>query len=110
MYAGEPKHCKNCSAILSALSNENVLMENNKLIWKCEFCEYTNENLVDDIDEIPKKDDVTFMLELPKPKEKESSITADELEITQGIQVDKEVSNDDGYLSFCIDISGKLLL
>ena len=100
MAAGEPKSCKNCGAFMSYLSPNNVARDEEKFIWKCEFCEQSNENLIDDLEEIPKKDDVTFMLEHSKPKE--STITTEE--------TNKEVSNDDSYLSFCIDVSGKLSL
>jgi hypothetical protein len=36
MFTGESKHWKGCSAILSFYSSQNVVIENDKLIWKCE--------------------------------------------------------------------------
>ena len=102
MFAGEPKSCKHCGAFMSYLSPNNVVKEDEKLIWKCEFCEQSNDMtlVIDDINEVPKKDDVTFMLELPKPKE-EHVASAEDIAIN-------EVSNDDSFLSFCIDISGSM--
>jgi hypothetical protein len=101
-FAGEPKCCKQCGAMMSFLSEKNTLKENGKLIWTCEFCSDINDmtNLIDDMNEIPKKDDVTFMLELPKPKPTD--------EAKNERKSDKEVSGDDSYLAFCIDVSGSM--
>ena len=103
MAAGEPKSCKNCGAFMSYLSPNNVVRDEEKFIWKCEFCEQSNDmtNIIDDLNEIPKKDDVTFMLELPKPKEEKNVASVEDITI-------KEVSNDDSFISFCIDISGSM--
>ena len=100
MFAGEPKSCKSCSAIMSLLSHNNVVKENGKMIWTCEFCEESNDltKRVDDMNEIPKKDDVTFMLELPKKKET----------IEDNSDKNKNVSSDNSYLCFCIDVSGSM--
>ena len=102
MFAGEPKPCKQCGAYMSYLSEKNVVRDDEKLSWKCEFCENLNDmtSTVLDMNEIPKKDDVTFMLELPKPKE-ETVASAEDITI-------KEVSSDDSFLSFCIDVSGSM--
>jgi hypothetical protein len=99
-FAGEPKGCKQCGAMLSFLSEKNVLKDEEKLIWTCEFCSEINDmtNLIDDMNEIPKKDDVTYLLELPKPKPKENNEPI----------IEGEVSSDDSYLSFCIDVSGSM--
>jgi len=101
-FAGEPKCCKQCGAMMSFLSEKNTLKENEKLIWTCEFCSELNDMtyFIDDMNEIPKKDDVTFMLELPKPKPSG--------EAKKEKKSDEEVSGDDSYLAFCIDVSGSM--
>ena len=103
MFAGEPKSCQHCGGIMSCYSEKNVFKnQEDKLIWNCEFCEQSNDisNIVHDMNEIPKKDDITFMLELPKPKETETAKAED--------VIINEVSTDDSYLSFCIDNSGSM--
>jgi hypothetical protein len=66
-FAGEPKSCQKCGAIISYLSGDNIIKHEDKLIWTCEFCMNLNDitSLVDDLNEIPKEEDVTFLLKLP---------------------------------------------
>ena len=99
MFAGEPKPCNHCGACMSYLSDRNVVKEKQSIIWKCEFCEKSNEmtNIVDDMNEIPKNDDVTFLLETPKVK---NELDKAEASI--------EPSKDDSIFSFCIDVSASM--
>ena len=59
-------------------------------VWKCEFCDH--RNVVDlDEEEIPKDDDVTFMLE---PATSTSARGPAEL--------------DESLVIFCVDVSGSM--
>lgn len=93
MFAGEPKLCKNCEAFMSPLSVKNI---SNKL-WKCEFCYTDNDisTLIDDLNEIPQKYDVTYFIE--GPKETQSSIKTEVQPLNEG-----------NYLTLCIDVSGSM--
>ena len=67
MFAGEPVKCKKCEAIMTSVSRENVKLDeaSQNKIWTCEFCFEINDisKLISSIDEIPKDDDTTFLLE-----------------------------------------------
>jgi len=100
-FAGEPKRCKTCQAIVSPISLPNIKQKNNKFIWECEFCETVNdlsEQMLQNLDEIPKNDDVTYLIE-PAPEREEAAKES---------KAKKIESTDDKYLNYCIDISGSM--
>ena len=99
MFAGEPKKCKNCEAIMSVFSKENI---DEKKIWTCEFCYEKNDlnGILTTLDEIPKQADATFLIE-PAPVAQHDQAGASTA--SAGVK-----STDNNYLSFCIDISGSM--
>ena len=90
-HAGDPIECTNCEAILSKLS---VVSETNQLdgkrVWKCDFCHFENRIFLA-LDEIPRSEEVTYMIEPPAVKV-------------------NDISNANGaeYLIYCIDVSGSM--
>lgn len=102
MFAGEAKRCKNCEAIMSVFSKSSI--SSDMKVWICEFCYEKNDltGLLSTLEEIPKQDDATFLLE-PAPIVQQEK---DEKTATTASNVVK--STDNNYLSFCIDISGSM--
>jgi hypothetical protein len=98
-FAGETKHCSQCLAILNKHSLSNITTESvtNILIWKCEFCDHINKLASTNINEIPKQEDVTYLIE-PAPPTNEPLLAN-----TKDIK-----STDDNFLTYCIDISGSM--
>lgn len=94
MQAGDAIKCNNCDAYLSHISKlEEIKIAgvDDKQTWKCEFCNFVN-NLQIDNEEIPKLNDVTYMLE-PAPGVVTAATAAD---------IHSE------YVVYCIDISGSM--
>jgi len=100
MFAGEPKMCKKCAAVMSHLSAAHVTNEGEKKIWTCEFCNEENDvtNILDDTNELPTKDDVTFLIDVPATLKSEDKKSCDM----------KPNSNDDSYITFTLDISNSM--
>jgi len=99
MFAGEPKKCKTCTAVMSHLSAANIKNENEKKTWTCEFCNEENDvtTILDDINELPTKDDVTFLIDVPATiKEEEPKAELN------------NISSDNKYMTFALDISGSM--
>lgn len=92
MFAGEPIKCRNCEAVMTNYERKNYLAQTR--VWKCGFC--FNENDLSSVveDQIPKQDDVTFLLEAA-PKKTTNTVEA-------------STSLDDNFLTYCIDISGSM--
>ncbi|XP_077868957.1 circularly permutated Ras protein 1-like [Saccoglossus kowalevskii] len=89
MHTGDSVTCEGCGAVLSHLSILTDSGDGGK-IWKCEFCEHINR--VDIMDgEIPKKDDVTYMLQ-PSP----------------GTTDPAGYFGDDSIIIFVMDVSGSM--
>ncbi|CAF0858803.1 unnamed protein product [Brachionus calyciflorus] len=95
MFAGEPKKCKNCEAIMTKTSRDNLSADKN--IWICEFCFEQNSVKLTNLDEVPNEDDVTFLIEPAPEKPTESKLSNEE-----------NTSGDDKYLIYCVDISGSM--
>jgi hypothetical protein len=98
MQAGDSIKCQNCDAYLSCLSKVEVNKEagvgnDDHKLWKfgMKFCNFTN-NLQVDNEEIPKIDDVTYMLQ-PAPGVQNATNAED---------IHSE------YVVYCIDISGSM--
>ncbi|CAG2205371.1 unnamed protein product [Mytilus edulis] len=88
MFTGDPVYCKDCKAILSHISK--VSKAEQQQLWTCQFCGAFNEiNVMDE--EIPKEEDVTFMLE---PALSTTSAGPS--------------GTDESLVIFCIDISGSM--
>ena len=98
-FAGEAKKCQKCQAIMSVFSRENVSSDMKE--WTCEFCYEKNDlsGVLASLDEIPKHDDTTFLLE-PAPATQQAEPTT--------AAPSSVKSTDNNYLSFCIDISGSM--
>ncbi|KAJ8311068.1 hypothetical protein KUTeg_011383 [Tegillarca granosa] len=60
MHTGDAVYCTSCRSILSHISE--IKTEDDSKVWTCEFCGERNVIDVED-EEVPKVDDVTFMLE-----------------------------------------------
>ncbi|XP_041351713.1 uncharacterized protein LOC121370501 [Gigantopelta aegis] len=88
MHAGDPIHCSKCNAVLSKISK--IVKDGPDKTWQCEFCE--ERNLVDiEDEEIPKNDDVTYLLE-PALATAASGASG----------------RDESLVVFCVDISGSM--
>jgi hypothetical protein len=59
---GDPVFCKTCKAALSCLSKPEKLSDT-EWDWKCEFCETKNELKNIEEEEIPKDDDLCFVIQ-----------------------------------------------
>ncbi|XP_063403864.1 uncharacterized protein LOC134687468 isoform X2 [Mytilus trossulus] len=88
MFTGDPVYCKDCKAILSHVSK--VTKAEQQQVWTCEFCGALNEIHVME-EEIPKEEDVTFMLE-PALSTKTAGPSG----------------TDESLVIFCIDISSSM--
>lgn len=88
MHTGDAVYCTSCRSILSHISE--IKTEDDSKVWTCEFCGERNVIDVED-EEVPKVDDVTFMLEPAL------STTASGPKGT-----------DESLIVFCIDISGSM--
>lgn len=101
-FAGSFFNCSKCKAIASSHSLSNITKTNDeKFIWTCEYCSNLSdlsEKFMQSLDEIPDKDDVTFLIE-PAREEIDEEITKNTNEIK---------SLNDNYLTYCIDISGSM--
>ncbi len=97
-FAGSFFDCSKCKAIVSSHSLSNITKTNDeKFIWTCEYCSNLNdlsEKFMQSLDEIPDKDDVTFLIE---PARHEISNKTNEIK-----------SLNDNHLTYCIDISGSM--
>ncbi|XP_070541916.1 circularly permutated Ras protein 1-like [Ptychodera flava] len=89
MHTGDVMKCEGCSAVLSSVSNLSDSGDGGK-IWRCEFCDHVNRADLDD-EEIPKKNDVTYLI-------KPSPATVDPA----------GYFGDDSNIIFCVDISGSM--
>lgn len=98
---GDPIPCKNCNSILNKYSNlaviNNIMANNddngvNKLAWKCEFCNFENEIIVEQ-EEIPKSGSIDYFVQ---------SVN----------QINKDLKdynlNQEQNIIFCFDISGSM--
>jgi len=104
-FAGEPKRCTHCTAIVSASSKAYITQVDNKFIWNCEFCATSNDlshQMMQSLNEVPSQDDVTFLIEPAPPA---PALDQPE-EATSGQS--RATSLDDKYLTYCIDISGSM--
>lgn len=97
MQAGEPIVCKSCEAFMSMKSSANITNS----IWTCEFCAEPNPVPFYDANQLPKQEDITYLLEAAAPKpEATAAETAEKLAAVK--------STDNNYLTFCTDISGSM--
>ncbi|KAL5010727.1 hypothetical protein ScPMuIL_013032 [Solemya velum] len=88
MHTGDPVYCTSCQSILSNISK--LAPEANNKIWECEFCSVKNCFDIDP-EEVPKVDDVTYMLEPALSTTASGAFGMDE-----------------SLVIFCIDISGSM--
>jgi len=84
---GDAVFCANCKVILNSNSKLIPKPDPSEYLWLCEFCEANNEVNIEE-EEIPKSDEITYILENPEYEE---------------MKVE-----DDFYVIFCIDISGSM--
>ena len=67
-YTGDFYPCTNCGAVLSHVSKlGEVNAIDRKRKWICDFCKFENKLMIED-EEVPKKDEVTYILEAPVEK------------------------------------------
>jgi hypothetical protein len=99
-HTGDPFICIKCDSVLSHISKLNespddlaLTSSTSKKIWKCEFCNFENKITVHSEKELPKRDQVTYLLEPPQTPPSSSRLTSDE---------------ESKYLIYCIDISGSM--
>ena len=72
-YTGDFYKCTNCPAILSRTSKVSEPSKlDNKRAWKCEFCSFENRIAIEK-EEIPSKEEVTYILEGPSEKMDEAT-------------------------------------
>ncbi|KRX09903.1 Zinc finger, Sec23/Sec24-type [Pseudocohnilembus persalinus] len=89
---GEPIFCEKCNAVLSKYSKLENINENDYK-WKCEFCENINELLNIEPEEIPKQDDLCYILETNNQQQNKNQ--------------DNNQNNETSII-FCIDFSGSM--
>lgn len=99
MHQSKPIVCKKCEAFLSLLSTTKK--ENDKTEWTCEFCQAVNILETFNENELPKQDDVTYLLESAPRKKVEFKENIEEKSKSM-------VSTDDSYFTLCMDISGSM--
>ena len=93
MQVGDPIKCKDCDAYLSSLSkvDEKKVEAGENKSWKCEFCSSENEIQIEK-EEIPSKDDVTYMLQPPISVQCAANL--------------QDINSE--YVIYCIDVSGSM--
>lgn len=90
MHTGDAIKCESCKGILNQFSKVEDIPGSDDKNWKCEFCSHNNTlNIVEE--EIPHKNDVTYMLQ-PAPA-------------TKAMKTD----GDNSTILFCIDTSGSMV-
>eukprot|EP01103_Thecamoeba_quadrilineata_P005315 TRINITY_DN15130_c0_g1_i1.p1 TRINITY_DN15130_c0_g1~~TRINITY_DN15130_c0_g1_i1.p1 ORF type:complete len:625 (-),score=174.08 TRINITY_DN15130_c0_g1_i1:26-1900(-) len=85
LMTGDPVNCVTCGAFLTAISQ--IIEENSKQIWNCEFCSTPNEVSLSP-EEIPKEMTLDYVIE--NPSESVCQTTGSSI------------------IVFCIDISGSM--
>jgi hypothetical protein len=83
---GDPVICTGCHTILNSHSKLIPKPDPSEYIWLCEFCE-TNNGVNLEEPEIPRSDELTYIIENPQVE---------------------EIKEDESYVIFCIDISGSM--
>mmetsp|Transcript_863 Transcript_863/g.2076 ORF Transcript_863/g.2076 Transcript_863/m.2076 type:complete len:726 (-) Transcript_863:2569-4746(-) len=84
LATGDPYFCSKCRALLN--SHSILARTPESYLWACEFCGEQNQLMIDE-EEIPKLDELNYILEDPQ---------------------DAIDSEDDSTIIFCIDISGSM--
>jgi len=64
LATGDPTACSSCKAIFNNLSKVETTIDG-KQKWVCEFCNHQNNDLMLDDGEIPKTNQVSYLLEAP---------------------------------------------
>ncbi|XP_059162189.1 circularly permutated Ras protein 1-like isoform X2 [Physella acuta] len=100
LVTGDPIKCVQCLAVLT--STARLESEGELKTWKCEFCGFANKNLDISEDEIPKGEEIDFMLSPPTKPTEETNNSADETSKPEK----KKVS--EGVRVYCMDISGSM--
>ena len=95
---GDAHCCTSCQAVFSSISK--LTLKNEKQIWQCEFCNTENEVNIDD-EEIPKTQEVTYLVEAAK-------IVAEKVEESAEVPKDKPTYGNDASVIFCIDQSSSM--
>ncbi len=89
----------------------NIKTDSFGLIWNCEFCNHVNKLESTSINEIPTKEDVTYLI---KQAESANTInsTTESLEDLEEKDLSKlettTTTTNDNFLTYCIDISGSM--
>ncbi|XP_048733712.2 circularly permutated Ras protein 1-like isoform X2 [Ostrea edulis] len=96
---GDPLYCEGCSVVLSCISVTR--QEEDKLLWKCEFCGHENVSTEVRKEEISKSDTIDYALSAPE----EQATAGKEIEKTE---VTKPATTGSGYVVYCLDISGSM--
>ncbi|XP_059162190.1 circularly permutated Ras protein 1-like [Physella acuta] len=100
LVTGDPIKCGQCLAVLT--STARLESEGELKTWKCEFCGFANKNLDISEDEIPKGEEIDFMLSPPTKPAEETNNSADETSKPEK----KKMS--EGVTVYCMDISGSM--
>lgn len=87
MATGDPFYCERCKSVFNKHSKLRVEMETQ--FWDCEFCNKTNEVMIDD-EEVPQSTEATYLLEAPA-------------QVQQRMHGGKDIS-----VIFCLDNSGSM--
>ncbi|KAM9965776.1 hypothetical protein ACTFIR_005950 [Dictyostelium discoideum] len=90
LITGDCVYCQGCNVILSRFSNL-VKTGDDSFTWKCEFCKYSNSNILLEQGEIPNKDSVEYVLSSPS-----TSSTTD------------GSKREESIIIYCIDVSGSM--
>ncbi|KAN0035722.1 hypothetical protein ACTA71_005010 [Dictyostelium dimigraforme] len=91
LITGDCVYCQGCNIILSKFSNL-VKTGEGSYTWRCEFCKYTNDNVLLEIGEIPNKDSVEYVLSSPSSS-------------SGGNDGSKR---EESIIIYCIDVSGSM--
>ncbi|KAN0036620.1 hypothetical protein ACTFIV_001922 [Dictyostelium citrinum] len=92
LITGDCVYCQGCNIILSKFSNLNKTGDNS-YTWKCEFCKYTNENILLEQGEIPNKDSVEYVLSSPSTGNNGAADGS---------------KREESIIIYCIDVSGSM--
>ncbi|XP_070561239.1 circularly permutated Ras protein 1-like [Ptychodera flava] len=94
IVTGDPTHCQQCGAIFSAISKlTDQDIADSLPSWKCEFCKHENKDIDIQKEEIPKTEQVDFVLAPAVAVESD--------------QTEAPVTSQ-GVVVYCMDVSGSM--
>ncbi len=103
-------NCQACFSTFSKLQKNNNDEEDPSRVWKCEYCNHLNNDILLDDEEIPKSETIDYILE--GPAKGSGANNNNNNNNNNGGNIDGNNSNSKGksddLLILCMDVSGSM--